>query len=330
MSTPVEGRIRTGILCGLGAYGAWGLFPLYWPLLARAGAVEILAHRIIWALVFAIVLTALLRRRGLWAQLRQRRDLGLLAIASAVIALNWGVYIWAVNNGHVVETALGYYINPILSILLGVLLLRERLPRWQWAAVGLALVAVVVLTVEFGRPPVIALVLATSFASYGLLKKHIHVDALLTLVVESAFLFLPALAFLLYRESAGLQTFGHAGWLHTVLLITSGIATVLPLLCFTAAATRIPLSTLGLLQYLTPTLQFLIGVLYFHEAMSTGRWAGFVLVWIALVILAAGGLLTYRSARRGTTALLAHPAGKVRPCSSDDQVRRDTSRGSNP
>lgn len=298
MSADSEARLRKGVLYGLGAYGAWGLFPLYWPLLARAGAIEILAHRIIWALAFALLLVALLRRRGVWAQLRQRRDLALLAAASVLIATNWGVYIWAVNNAHVVEAALGYYINPILSILLGVVVLRERLPRWQWIAVGLALAAVLVLTIEFGRPPVIALVLATSFASYGLLKKHIRVDALLTLVVESAFLFLPALGFLLFLASRGQSTFGHAGGGHTVLLVTAGIATVLPLLCFTAAATRIPLSTLGLLQYITPTLQFAIGVFYWREAMSTGRWVGFVLVWVALIVLTVGGLLNYRSARR--------------------------------
>lgn len=298
MSAASEARLRKGVLYGLGAYGAWGLFPLYWPLLDRAGAIEILAHRIIWALAFALLLVALLRRRGVWAQLRQRRDLALLAAASVLIATNWGVYIWAVNNAHVVEAALGYYINPILSILLGVILLRERLPRWQWIAVGLALAAVLVLTIEFGRPPVIALVLATSFASYGLLKKHIRVDALLTLVVESAFLFLPALGFLLYLSSRGQSTFGHAGGGHTVLLVTTGVATVLPLLCFTAAATRIPLSTLGLLQYITPTLQFAIGVFYWQEAMSAGRWVGFVLVWIALIVLTVGGLINYRSARR--------------------------------
>lgn len=298
MNDASEARLRKGVLSGLGAYGMWGLFPLYWPLLNRAGAIEILAHRIIWALAFALVLVALLRRRGVWSQLRQRRDLLLLAGASVAIAINWGVYIWAVNNAHVVEAALGYYINPILSILLGVVLLRERLPRWQWIAVGLACAAVLVLTLEYGRPPVIALVLATSFACYGLLKKHIHVDALLTLVVESAFLFLPALGFLLYLGIRGQQSFGHAGWGHTALLVTTGIATVIPLLCFTAAATRIPLSTLGLLQYITPTLQFSIGVFYWQEAMSVGRWMGFVLVWIALIVLSVGGLLSYRSARR--------------------------------
>lgn len=297
MNAASEARLRKGVLSGLAAYGLWGLFPLYWPLLDRAGALEILAHRIIWACVFSLVLILLFRRR-LLAQLRQRRDMALLAVAALLIATNWGVYIWAVNHARVVEAALGYYINPILSILLGVVVLRERLPRWQWIAVGLAAAAVLVLTVEYGRPPVIALVLATSFAGYGLLKKHIHADALLTVMVESAFTFVPFLVYLLYLESRGGQTFVHGGWLHTSLLVTGGVITVIPLLCFTAAATRIPLSTLGLLQYLTPTLQFLIGVLVGHELMSTGRWIGFLLVWLALIILSIGGIRSYRSARR--------------------------------
>jgi len=295
VGTGERSRHRRGIAYGLGAYGLWGLVPLYWPLLDAAGPLEILAHRIVWSLALAAVLLAVLRRRGWWRSVATRGRLGLLTLAAALIAVNWGLYIWAVNSGHVVEAALGYYINPILSVLLGVFVLHERLAIGQWAAVGLAAVAVVVLAVDYGHPPWVALILAASFASYGLLKNRINAGALETLTVESAVLAPVAVGYLIWLQVTGALVFGHHGLGQGLLLASSGLVTLIPLLLFAAAATRLPLSTVGLLQYLTPTAQFLLGVLYFGETMSPSRWIGFGLVWAALVVLTVAGL---HSARR--------------------------------
>lgn len=295
METGEQRRHRQGIAYGLGAYGLWGLVPLYWPLLDAAGPLEILAHRIVWSLVLAALLLLVLRKRGWWRSVAQPRTLGLLTLAAGFIAVNWGIYIWAVNSGHVVEAALGYYINPILSVLLGVLVLGERLATTQWAAVGLAGIAVVVLAVDYGHPPWAALILAASFATYGLLKKRIDSGALETLTVESAVLTPVAIGYLIWLQATGALVFGHHGGGQALLLASSGLVTLIPLLLFAAAATRLPLSTVGLLQYLTPTAQFLLGVFYFGEAMSPARWIGFGLVWAALIVLTVAGL---RNARR--------------------------------
>ena len=283
-------RQRRGIGYGLGAYGLWGAVPLFWPLVARAGSLELLAHRVVWSLVISAVLALALLNRGWFGRLATRRTLLMLGLAAAVVSVNWGVYIWAVNHGQVVETSLGYYINPILSILVGVLLLGERLATLQWVSVGLAALAVVVLTVEHGRLPWVSLVLATSFATYGLLKKQINGGAVETLTVESALLTPVALGYLVYLQVQGASTFGTLGWGHSLLLAATGVVTAVPLLFFAAASTRLPLSTLGLLQYLAPTLQFLLGVLYFGEQMSTWRWVGFGLVWLALMLMSGHGL----------------------------------------
>jgi chloramphenicol-sensitive protein RarD len=289
---------RRGVVYGLAAYGLWGAVPVFWPLIKRAGALEILAHRIIWSLVICVVLLLTAVPRGWWSRIGNRRQLPMLVLAAVIVSVNWGTYIWAVNHGHVVEASLGYYINPILSILIGVIFLHERLDALQWVCVGLAAAAVAVLTVEYGRPPWIALTLATSFALYGVIKKQVNAGAVDTLTVESAALTPVALGYLLYLQLTGSLTFGHLGWAHTLLLMAAGVVTVVPLLFFAAAATRLPLSTLGLLQYVAPTLQFLLGLLYFGEQMSVGRWIGFGLVWIALVILTAHGIRTARASRR--------------------------------
>jgi len=261
----------------------WGLFPLYWPLLEPAGALEILAHRVVWSLV-AVALLLVVTGRSLRSLPRERRPTLLLIAAAVLIGINWGVYIWGVNNGHVVETSLGYFINPLVSVGLGVLVLGERMRRLQWAAVAVAAVGVGVLTVAAGRPPWIALVLAASFGTYGLVKRVVGVGAIEGLVVETSALAPIALLFLAVSAAQGNGNFTDHGAGHALLLTSAGFVTAVPLLAFAGAAARVPLNRLGLLQYLTPTIQFLIGVFIRHEAVSMGRMAGFLLVWVALAV----------------------------------------------
>ncbi|WP_052411607.1 EamA family transporter RarD [Streptomyces sp. NRRL S-118] len=312
------GDQRAGLLYGIGAYGMWGLVPLFWPLLKPAGAVEILAHRMVWSLAVVGIALLALRRWG-WIRelLRQPRKLGLIAVAAAVITVNWGLYIWSVNTGHVVESSLGYFINPLVTIALGVLLLKERLRPAQWAAVGTGFVAVVVLTLGYGRPPWISLTLACSFAVYGLVKKKVNLGGLESLAAETAIQFLPALGYLLWLGSQGSATFGTQGPGHAALLAATGVVTATPLVCFGAAAIRVPLSTLGLLQYLAPMFQFGLGILYFHEAMPPERWAGFSLVWLALSVLTWDALRTSRRTR-AEAARLAAAARASRPARPAD------------
>lgn len=294
---------RRGVLLGTAAYLIWGAFPLYFPLLEPAGALEMLGHRVVWsALTMTIVLVALHQVAALRALLADRRRTTLLMAAAATITVNWGVYIYGVTHDRVVETALGYYINPLVTVLLGVLVLGERMRRIQWLALGIAATAVVVLTIGYGRPPWVAIVLALSFGSYGLLKKTANAGAVPSLTLETAFITPVALVYLAFLGSTGNADFGAHGLTHALLLTTTGVVTAVPLLCFGAAATRIPLTTIGLLQYLTPTLQFLLGVLYFHEDMPAARWAGFVLVWIALAMFTFEALRHRRRQLRLTVA----------------------------
>ena len=289
---------RLGTAYAWCAYGLWGLFPLYWPLLRPAGAVEILAHRIVWSLLFVLALLAFRHRLGsLRATVGDGAAMLALCVAAVTIAVNWGTYIWGVNNGHVVETSLGYYVNPLVTVLLGVLLLGERLRRWQWVALGLGAIAVAVLTWDYGRPPWIALILACSFAVYSLAKKRAGAGALQGLAVETSVLFLPALGWLALLAGQGDLVLGHTAWWRTLLLAAAGVVTAVPLLFFGAAATRVPLTTLGLVQYATPTIQLLIGVLVYREPMPPVRLVGFAIVWLALVVFTADSL----SARRRRT-----------------------------
>jgi chloramphenicol-sensitive protein RarD len=259
------------------------MFPLYWPLLEPAGALEILSHRVVWSLVFVgLLLVGVRRAHG--GLPRDRRRLLLLSLAALVIAVNWGLYIWGVNHKHVVETSLGYFINPLVTVALGVLVLGERLRRVQWAAVAIAAGGVLVLTVNAGRPPWIALTLAFSFGTYGLVKKVVGVGAVEGLVVETSLLAPLALGYLLVIGGTGDGTFTSGGWDHALLLAGAGPVTALPLLAFAGAAAAVPLSRLGLMQYLTPTMQFLLGVLLRHEPLGTGRLVGFALVWVALAV----------------------------------------------
>jgi chloramphenicol-sensitive protein RarD len=300
------GRARTGYLFGIAAYLCWGLFPIYWKLLEPAGALEILAHRVLWSLVLvAIVVTVSQRWTAIRALLRQPRRVGLIALAATVIAVNWGTYIYGVSSGRVVETSLGYFINPLVTVLLGVFVLGERLRPVQWVAIAVGGLAVGVLTMDYGHVPWLALTLAFSFGLYGLIKKRLGVAAVDGLTVESGALVLPALIYVIVLGGHGGATFGHDG-IRTALLILGGAVTAVPLLLFAGAANRIPLSTIGLLQYLAPILQLACGVLIFHEPMPLPRLAGFALVWLALGIFAGDGIRQVRlDARR--MAIVAEP-----------------------
>ncbi|MGN6605844.1 MAG: EamA family transporter RarD [Jatrophihabitans sp.] len=299
-------QTRSGLGYGAGAYLLWGLFPLYWPLLEPAGTVEILAERMAFSLVVMVVV---LPFTGGYAGVRRiladRRQFGLLAAAAFVVTFNWGTYIYAVNSGHVVESSLGYFINPLLTIMLGVFVLHERLRRLQWIAVGIGAAAVVVITVDYGRPPWIALILAVSFALYGFFKKQAAAGAADSMLVETAVLFPFALATIIVIGARGDLVFG-TRWSTSVLLAGTGLITVIPLLMFAAGTRRLPLSVVGLLQYLAPVVQFAIGVGVRHEHLPAAEWVGFVLVWIALVVLTFDGLRSQRA-----TARLAQSAEAV-------------------
>ncbi len=282
---------RRGFLLGVAAYSMWGLFPIYWTLLEPAGAVEILAHRVCWSLVVMAGLTIALRRTSqLRGIIRSPRLLGLLTLASVVIGINWGGFIWGVNNERVIEVSLGYFINPLVTVLLGVFVLGERMRPLQWLAIGVAGLAVVGLTVDYGRPPWIAFVLAGSFGTYGLMKKKANVEAVESLTFETMILTPLALGYLVWLWSDGAANFGEHGVSHSVLLVSTGLVTAVPLICFGAAAIRVSMTTIGLLQYLTPSIQFALGVLVFREEMTSVKWFGFTLVWLALVIFTSEAL----------------------------------------
>ncbi len=293
---------RKGLLAALFAFSAWGVFPLYWALLKTVPAWEIVAHRVVWCALF--VVSWLCWRDGLgWllAALRQPRAALLLLASSLLISLNWGLYIWAVTHGHVVESSLGYFINPLVNVLFGVTLLGERLNARQWLAVGFAVAGVLWLGLHQDRLPWIALGLAFSFALYGLIRKKVSVSSVPGLGIESLILLLPSLAWLLWLEHKGSGVFGQ--WnLHTDgLLVLGGVITALPLIGFAAAARRLPYSLLGILQYLSPTLQLLIGVWWFAEPFGADRLSGFALIWCALIIYAVDGIWRQRESRTSTS-----------------------------
>ena len=297
---------RLGYLYGIAAYGLWGFMPLYIKLLRPAGPIEVLAHRVIWSVVVvAVVLFAVRGWRTLWGLVRRPGTLGAVALAAGVLAVNWGIYIYGISSGRVVETALGYFINPLVVVLLGVGVLGERLRAAQWAAIGIGGAAVVVLAVNYGRVPYLALSVALTFAAYGLIKKRLGLPAAQGLFVESAVLALPALGYLGWLTWRAGSTFVAISPGHTALLMAAGAVTAIPLLCFAGAANRIPLAGMGMLQYITPTLQLACGVLIFHEPMPPARLAGFALVWLALVMFTTDGIRHARgrartSAGRGT------------------------------
>ena len=287
-------KVNKGLLFGVSAYIIWGLLPLYWKLVEEAGAYEILAHRGIWSLLICVSLLALRKQlKSAYEMVRSSRTFSLLFLASGLLTINWGVYIWSVTVNRVVEAALGYYITPLINVTFGVLLLREKLRPAQWIAVALAAAGVVILTLGYGSLPWIALVLAISWGSYSLIKKSLNLGALETLTLETLFAFLPNLVFLLIIQGNGSAEFGST-WTISILLFGAGAATVIPLLLFNGSTTRLPLSTVGLLQYITPTIMFFIGIFINDEDISMTKVIGFAFIWLALAVLSRD---LYRSSR---------------------------------
>ncbi|MBN1266203.1 MAG: EamA family transporter RarD [Anaerolineales bacterium] len=295
--------MNKGTWYAISAFTIFGFFPIYWKQLGSVPAIQILGHRIVWSFLLLIILILITsKRKVLKAALKQPVVLARYAAAAVLLGANWGIYVWAVSAGFVIETSLAYFINPLLSVALGVLFLRERLRPAQWAAIGMAVAGVLYLTFLYGEPPWIALILASTFAVYGLLKKTSPLGSVDGLALETGILFLPAAGLLLFSDLNGAGAFLHSGAMANILMIGAGPVTVLPLLLFSAAAQRIPLSLVGILQYITPTMFFFLGVFVYNEPFSLGRLVGFIFVWIGLILIAADSVIWSRNNHR-------HPAG---------------------
>lgn len=303
--TQARNEQAAGVAMGAGAFVLWGLMPLYWHALHAVPSLQIVLHRIVWGTVFVCGWLLLRKGAGWWrAVAAQPRKVAWLAVSGMLIACNWGLYIWAVNSGHVVETSLGYFINPLINVLIGVVFLRERPAPLQWLAILIALAGVLWLTFNFGNFPWIALLLALSFALYGVIRKQVAVDSVVGLGVESAYLFLPALVWLLWMEAHGQGGFiASYGWKLDALLVIGGLLTALPLVGFAYAVRRISLTAVGLLQYIAPTLQFLLGVLVFGEVFDRARAIGFGFIWLALLVFAGHGVWRARHSPRVATKM---------------------------
>jgi chloramphenicol-sensitive protein RarD len=290
--------MKKGIWFAVAAYSCWGLFPLYWKLLRHIPALQLIGHRIVWSFVFMIAAVVLMSQ---WKAFRGSvlawRVLGLYSLASLLIGVNWLTYIWAVNSGHVVEASLGYFINPLLSVLMGVLFFRERLRLWQWVSIGLAMAGVLYLTFAFGVLPWIALTLAFSFALYGLVKKVAPLSSLHGLLLETTLLLAPAIAYLVFEDRGGNGAFLHSSLWIDMLLIVGGLITTIPLLLFASAARRIPLTVIGILQFIAPTLQFILGIALYREPFSRHQFWGYSIVWIALTLFCVEGYWVYSKQR---------------------------------
>lgn len=294
---PARSTAATGVLYGVGAYGIWGMLPLYFILLAPANSVEIVANRVVWSVIFCAAIITIGRGWGkVLAAVRNRRILATLAVAGVLIVVNWLTYVFSVTSGNVIEAALGYFINPLVSVLIGVVVLKERLRPLQWLAVVVGFVAVVVLTLSYGKPPWIALVLAFSFGSYGFVKNRMggRVDAITSLSIETAVLAPFAIAGMVVLAVMGQATLTNMGAGHFWLLASTGIITAVPLLLFGASASRLSMTGIGLLQFMTPLIQFIVAVTILGEHMGTERWIGFAIVWVALAILITDMLVNYR------------------------------------
>ncbi len=287
---------KKGILYAIGAYLMWGLFPLYWKQLETISALQLIGHRIGWSFILLILVVLVTRQ---WKSFRalafESKTMRIYLISAILIGVNWYTYVWAVNNGYVIESSLGYFINPLFSVLLGVVVLRERLRLLQWLPIVLAAVGVIYLTVIYGSLPWIALTLAFSFGLYGLVKKTAPLNSLYGLTLETGLLFLPALAYLAYSEFIGQGAFLHSGPTADWMMVGAGLVTTVPLLLFASAATRIPLTMVGVLQYITPTIQFLLGVFVYKEPFDLNHFIGFGIVWIALIIFWLEGLYARRN-----------------------------------
>jgi chloramphenicol-sensitive protein RarD len=286
--------MKKGILYGLGAYALWGFFPIYWKLLHHVPALQLLGHRILWSFILLGLVLVVLKQVADFRSLLTRKTLTIYAIAAVLLAINWLTYVWAVNAGFIVETSLGYFINPLLSVLLGVVILRERLRLSQWIPIGLAAAGVIYLTVVYGKLPWIALTLAFSFGFYGLVKKLAPLSSLHGLALETGILVIPAVLYLLLAQAQGTGAFLHTGLPSDLLMIGAGIATTVPLIFFASAARQIPLTMMGLLQYVAPTIQFMLGVFLYKEPFDHADLIGFGLVWIALVIFWIENYLAHR------------------------------------
>ncbi|WP_371180566.1 EamA family transporter RarD [Xanthomonas sacchari] len=292
MTLAAEQEARRGLWITAATFALWGVVPVYWHLLQAVPSPHIIAHRIVWSTLLVVAWLVYSARLQWWRRIAaQPRALATLALSSVAIAFNWGLYIWAVNAGHVIETSLGYFINPLVNVLLGVLVLRERLRPLQWLAVACAALGVAWLTVDAGTLPWIALGLAGSFGLYGLLRKLVQVDAVAGLGVESLYLFLPALGFVLWGEAGhGGGFVGGWGWRNDLLLAFGGVVTAVPLIGFAYGVRRIPLSLVGLLQYIAPSLQLLLGVWFFREPFDAGKAIGFAAIWVGLLLFAGESL----------------------------------------
>jgi chloramphenicol-sensitive protein RarD len=296
--------MNKGVLSGIAAYLIWGFFPIYLKALLVVPALQIMLHRVVWAFVF-VTLVVILRKRwpGIRKSLRNPRVILTYTMTAILLSANWLIYIYGINSGQVVETSLGYFINPLLSVALGVIILHERLRPMQWLPVGLAGLGVLYLTLQYGTLPWIALALAFSFGMYGLIKKIAPLGSVDSLFVETGIIFLPALFYIFFSENQGTGAFGHQGWQISVLLVFSGVVTALPLLLFGRAARSIPLSILGILQYIAPTVQFLLGIFLYQEPFSLTRLVGFAIIWLALLIFSLEGFLNHRNQAAPASAL---------------------------
>lgn len=287
--------MKKGVLYGIGAYLLWGIFPIYWKWLHTVPAIQVISHRIIWSFVLLALILFVTRQWKAFRSAAFSRRVVLIYLASAILlSINWLTYVWAVNAGFVIETSLGYFINPLISVLLGVIFLREKLRTWQWVPIGLAAIGVVYVAVSYGQFPWIALTLAFSFGIYGLVKKVAPLGSLYGLTLETGLLFLPAVGFLVYMQTIGQGAFLQGGFIKDMLMVGAGVVTTIPLLLFASAAQLIPLSTVGVLQYITPTMMFLLGVLAYHEPFNRSHLIGFCIVWLALILFWGDGWLASR------------------------------------
>ncbi|MCX7670070.1 MAG: EamA family transporter RarD [Anaerolineae bacterium] len=277
--------MRKGILAAAFVYLLWGLLPIYWKALAAVPSPELMVHRVVWSLPIALLLWVTQGQASRLGQIVRRPATWLpFLVSAALLSVNWLTYLWANNNGHIVETSLGYFMNPLVNVVLGMVFLRERLRTGQWVAVGLAFAGVAYLTLSYGQPPWISLILAFSFGFYALMRKTAALGSIEGLTLELSIMFVPAAAFLLGRAASGAGAFGRLGVQTDLMLIVGGVLTCIPLVLFAFGARRVPLTTMGLLQYTSPTLQFLIGVFLFGEPFPPARLIGFGFIWAALAV----------------------------------------------